>query len=302
MSAVPAPLFDRIRACPSLTPSERVVAGFYEDTYPGAALLRLDEVSAAAGVSTATVTRFARKIGYRDFRELHRELQSEVRARLDAPRRRLARAQETARGAASRTAADASTSDIDARFAIATADLRATAARLDRSSFDRVVELLADDTRPLLLGAVASGQPLIDYFGLLLRYLRGGVTVLGGVDRWAHALAGLPADAVVVAAAFDRYPVPVQRLLRFARAKGATTVLLTNRRSSPLTAEADHCLFVESHADPVFRSRVGLVFVFEALLDAVARRATSASDRATDVERFFALMGGYLPAEPAGTD
>ena len=83
-------------------------------------------------------------------------------------------------------------------------------------------------------------------------------------------------------------------MLRFARARGATTVLITNRRSSPLTADADLSLFVASHADPMFRSRVGLLVLLEALLDAVAAQVPQAG-RAADVERVFSLMGGYLP-------
>lgn len=283
-------LLQRIAACRDLTTGERTVASFYEDSYPGAALLSLQDVCAATGVSTATVTRFARKLGYADFRGLRRALRAEARSHLDVPRDRLARLTPRRGGA---TSAPAPT-HLEQRFAVAAGDLGATARGLDPAVFEAVVGLIADTDRPLVLGAVASGQPLLHYFSLLLRYVRGDVTLLDGADRWAHALAGLRPDAVVIGAAFDRYPVPVQRLLRFARARGATTVLITNRRSSPLTADADLSLFVASHADPMFRSRVGLLVLLEALLDAVAAQVPQAG-RAADVERVFSLMGGYLP-------
>lgn len=303
-------LLQRIAACRDLTTGERTVASFYEDSYPGAALLSLQDVCAATGVSTATVTRFARKLGYADFRGLRRALRAEARSHLDVPRDRLARLGSRAAGRHATTATTGSTATsgsrattgsaktsapthLEQRFAVAAGDLAATARGVDPAVFETVVGLIADTDRPLVLGAVASGQPLLHYFSLLLRYVRGDVTLLDGADRWAHSLAGLQPNAVVIGAAFDRYPVPVQRLLRFARGRGATTVLITNRRSSPLTADADLSLFVASHADPMFRSRVGLLFLLEALLDAVAEQVPQV-ERAADVERVFSLMGGYL--------
>lgn len=282
------PFLARIEACERLTPAERRIAGYFEDAYPRVALLNLSEVCAAVGVSSATVTRLARKLGYSDFRDLSQSLQAEVWQHLDSPRDRLAKARTRA------PADDAARSEIDERFALASHDLRSTASGLDRTAFGQVADLICDPERPLILGAVASGQPLMRYFGLLLDYLRPGVTTLDGADRWAHDLAGLDASTVVLGAAFDRYPVPVQRLLRFARGKGATTVLLTNQRSSPIVPDADVSLFVVSHADSVFRSRVGLLFVIEALVDAVALASPGHGRRAEDVEQFFGLMGGYL--------
>lgn len=288
------PLLERIAACDELTPGEAAVARFYEDGYPGVALLKLQQVSAAAGVSTATVARFAHKLGYADFRELSAALQEEVSHRLTHPRDRLAHL-------AADGSAQAGPGVLADRLAIAESDLRESADRLDPATFDAVVGLVADAQRPLFLGAVASGQPFLQYAALLLRYLRGGVTVLDGTDRWAHDLAGMPSDAVVLAVAVDRYPIPVQRLLQFARERGAATVLITNRRSSPLVRDADHVLFVASRTDTVFRSRLGLMFVLEALLDAVGRLHPEGTERATDIEQFFSVMGGYLPQPPPGS-
>ncbi|MDN5569829.1 MAG: MurR/RpiR family transcriptional regulator [Propionibacteriaceae bacterium] len=292
MVSVTGPLLQRIGACHDFTPSEQAVAGFYADAYPGVALLKLHEVCAAAGVSTATVIRFARKLGYADFRDLNSSLQAEVKQRLNAPRDRLARL------ASQRAAPPPAPRALQERFALAAQDLRETARGIDPESFGRFIDLLADADRPLHLGAVASGQPLLRYFALLLAYLRGNVVVLDGTDRWSHELAGLDAHAVVVAEAFDRYPVAVQRLLRYANAKGATTVLLTNRHSSPLVRETDLTLFVASQSHPMFGSRVGLLLLLEAALDALAARLPNTDGRADDIEHFFTVMGGYLsPSE-----
>lgn len=280
---------DRLSAAANLTAGEQAVARYFEDHWPSSALAQLRQITEATGVSSATVARFARKLGYADFRDLSNAGRRETQARLDVPATRLRRLHER------------ESPDTDARllptvrFEVAAADLGHTLSGIDLDAFARIAGLLADSHRPLYLGAVASGQPLLHYFALLLRYLRPNIVVLDGVDRWAHELAGLEPGAVVLGAAFDRYPVPVQSLLQFAQTKGATTVLLTNRRSSPLVSHANISLFVTSRAEPLFRSRVGLVVLLESLVDAVALRLGSNAERADDIETFFELMGGYLP-------
>ena len=185
------PFLDRL-ASADLTARERDVACFYEDRLPGAALLNLEEVCQGVGVSSATVARFARKLGYADFRDMTRSLRTRVRHDLSLPVERLRRLGDG--GVPGRTV-------LGHRAALAQEAVSGVLACVDDEVLGRVGALVADADRPLYLGAVASGQPLLHYFGLLLSYLRGGVTVLDGTDRWAHALAGLDARAVVLAAA-----------------------------------------------------------------------------------------------------
>jgi transcriptional regulator, RpiR family len=137
----------------------------------------------------------------------------------------------------------------------------------------------------------------MQYFGLLLSYLRGGVVILDGTDRWAHALAGLEADAVVLAATFDRHPAPVEALLHLAHQRGATSILLTNRRTGPLVPLADILLTTPLVTqEPMFRTRVATLVVLEAMLDAVAAERPGHPEprRAEAVEETFDLMRGYL--------
>ena len=257
-----APFLDRI-ASADLTARERDVARFYENSLPGAALLNLEEVCRGVGVSSATVARFARKLGYADFRAMSRSLRAGVRQDLSLPVDRLRWLDDGEDRAPESVLAH--------RVHLAQASLSASLTSIDEAAFARACDLVADDDRPLYLGAVASGQPLLHHFCLLLAYLRTGVTLLDGTDRWAHAAAGINADSVVLAAAFDRSPAPVKALLRLARRREATSILLTNRRTGPLPPLADVLLTTTSPAqDAMFRTRAATLVVLEALLDAVA--------------------------------
>ncbi|MFC2570597.1 MAG: MurR/RpiR family transcriptional regulator, partial [Schaalia sp.] len=89
------PFLDRL-ASARLTARELDVARFYEDNLPGAALLNLEEICRAVGVSSATVGRFARKLGYSDFRAMSRILRAGVREELSLPVERLRRMHDDA--------------------------------------------------------------------------------------------------------------------------------------------------------------------------------------------------------------
>ena len=70
--------------------------------------------------------------------------------------------------------------------------------------------------------------------------------------------------------------------------------MVTNRPGGPLTAEVDHLLAITSQSSPMFRSRVPLMAVLEALLDAICVRVEGADERAGRIEEFFERAGSYV--------
>ena len=147
---------------------------------------------------------------------------------------------------------------------------------------------------PSLPGAAATGRPLMQYFGLLLSYLRGGVTILDGTDHWAHALAGLEANAVVLAATFDGTRPGPKPCCAWQANAALPRSSLTNRRTGPLVPLADILLTTPlATQEAMFRTRVATLIVLEAILDAVAAEH-SEHLRAESVEEIFTLMRGYL--------
>ena len=217
---------------------------------------------------------------------MSRSLRTGVREELSLPVERLRRMHDDA--------APLPRSVLEQRVGTAQEVLAGCSSAIDTEAFNRACALVSDTDRPLYLGAAATGRPLMQYFGLLLSYLRGGVTILDGTDHWAHALVGLEADAVVLAATFDRHPAPVEALLRLAGQRGATSILLTNRRTGPLVPLADILLTTPlATQEAMFRTRVATLIVLEAILDAVAAEHPEHL-RAESVEEIFTLMRGYL--------
>lgn len=261
----------------ALTASERAVAEFYESSLPGAAFMNLQQVASASGVSTASVSRFARKLGFEDFRDMTASLSTDARLVLERPGDRIATSDGEGRA--------------DGRIARAREDLDATAAAMDWAQVHRAIDLLRDTSRPLVLGAVASGQPLLEHMGLLLSYLRGDVRVLAGTDRWPHEIAALGDRHVVLVAAYDRDPLPVVHLVERAHAAGAATIAVTNVLTSPLLRMADVPLRLRTGPGTPFGSRVALLAVLETLVDGVAEAQPEGHRRADAIEQSFDALG-----------
>lgn len=272
-----ADLRARIDAVAHFTPAETKVAEFYLSSLPAAAFLNLTQASQACGVSTATVARFARRLDFDDFRAMSGWLMAGARRELERPHDR-------------RAAASLIDHPLSHAFTRAERDLRASLTSLDADGFERATGLVADASRPLYLGAVASGQPLIEHFALLLSYLRGGIHMLDGVDRWPHQLAGLDERSVVLAAAYDRDPLPVIDLLQLTHDARATSIVITNQHRSPLLRMADVGLIITTDRGSMFGSRVATLCVLEGLLDAMSRNAGADTGRSEAIERAFGAL------------
>ena len=168
-------LYARLGELQTMTPTDAVIAQYFEDSFPHLALENLDEISAATGASTASVTRFVRKLGYASFRDFSRSLREEVAVNFDLPSDRTTNGPiPNEPGAMWRSKMDAARRSIDVGLN-----------SMDGEAFDRVVEVLRDDSRPLYLVAAASGHPLLDYFQTLVRYYRREV-VTQIMSCWSH--------------------------------------------------------------------------------------------------------------------
>ncbi|AXE40053.1 MurR/RpiR family transcriptional regulator [Acidipropionibacterium virtanenii] len=255
-------LFARIASLDGLTAADRALAGYFESSFPNLAFQNLEAIATGAGVSVASVTRFVRKLGYEDFKGFSTSIRAEVEANFDRPLQRQNQPLPEGPGA-----------ELAQHLNAAVAEIGKTLDVTSAAEFDRIADLLADETRPLFLASAATGRALMRYFYLLSKYHRGNVHLLPGADMNPHELVDITSDAVIFATAFDRHPKPVEIALRMGRKRGAATALLTNRATSPLRIYADHVLLVHTDPTPRFKSRGTMLLVLESLLTAMETRA-----------------------------
>lgn len=259
----------------SLTPAERRIAEAVLAAPQLVGFGTVAELAGAAGVGTATVVRFATKLGYDGFSDLQQSVQTDLTGQLRPAVERI-RDQRT----------EADDSLIGRHTDLEGDNVRSTLDPLDPAIVRDVVDRLADARhRVLVLSGVAS-QGVAQQFLGDLGLLRGGCELLvGSPVEIARTLSFAGPGATVVAIDLRRYERWVIEALHLARRRDAWVVALTDSVLSPLASNADRTLVVSAAAAGPFDSHVGTLALLNLLVTEVARATRiEATDRLDHLE------------------
>ena len=262
-----------------LTPAERQLTETLLRDYPVAGLQSITRVAEAAGVSTPTVIRTARKLGFDGFPELQSALRDEASARIKEPILKRQGWPE-----------DRGDSPAFRRFAEAAfANLSGTIDRLDPATYDAIAGLLSDTGRAVYLLGGRITRSNADYFFNHLQIVRPGVTLLApSPNVWPQYLLDMDDRSVLVLFDIRRYEADLARLATLAKDRGATIVLFTDQWGSPIAKTADHVVNALVEVPSSWDSTLGLNLVVEALVAEIqSRRWDGAKDRIETLEEMF---------------
>ncbi|WP_368484314.1 MurR/RpiR family transcriptional regulator [Pseudooceanicola sp. HF7] len=261
-----------------LTASEKRVGEMILRDYPMAGMQSVTKLAELAEVSTPTVIRMARKLGYEGFPEMQTALREEVAERIKAPAlKRDARAESGER-------------HLMHRFAEAVvANINASLERLDPAVFDAVASLLADSARPAYFVGGRITRANASSFHNHMQIIRSNVTLLSQTPNvWPHYLLDMDEAAVLVVFDIRRYEKDLQKLAELAHARGAAIVLFTDQWGSPIAEVAQHVFRLQVEAPSNWDSTIAIMAVVEALIaDVQARRWDESRDRLEELESMF---------------
>lgn len=263
----------------ALTPAERRVSDALLRDYPVAGLQSITRLAEAAGVSTPTVIRLARKLGFPGFPEMQAALRDEASEQIRTPILR-------------REAWPTGRADLPAFRAFAEAafdNLARTIERLDPASFEGITRLLADPGRRIFLTGGRITRSNADYFFNHLQIIRADVTLLAASSNvWPQYLLDMKAGSVLVLFDIRRYERELERLATLAKERGARIALFTDAWGSPITRVADHVVRATVDVPSSWDSTLGLNLVIEALIAEVqTRNWDPARERIERLEEMF---------------
>lgn len=243
-----------------LTRAERQFANLIRESYPMSGLGSITAIAEAAGVSTATVTRAARKLGFASFPRLQTALRAELEAIVSSPITKH-----------DHWAEEAPDTHILNRFADAVLEnLRQTLRHLDPETFGAVVGLLCDSQRAVHVVGGRITHALAEYFFTHLQVIRSGMTLIpSNSSTWPQYVLNMRAGDVIVAFDIRRYERDIQRLAEMATAKDAVLVLFTDQWGSPVAKLATHSIHARIEVPSAWDSSVVTLFIVEALIAAV---------------------------------
>jgi len=262
-----------------LTQSERQLASILLQDYPIGGLQSITKLAASAKVSTPTVIRMARKLGFDGFPALQDALREEVAAQIKKP-------------ISKRDAwmADASTEHPLYRFADAVAsNLRHTLDRTDTAKFDAVAQILADTRCHIYVAGGRITRSTADYLFNHLQIIRPKVTQLGNSPNiWPQHLLDMDDRSVLVLFDIRRYESDLEKLASLASARGSKVVLFTDQWGSPVARTADYTFNALVEAPSSWDSTIAVVLIVEALIAEVQNaRWDESKERIEELEAMF---------------
>ena len=279
-----ADVLERLRReLPSLSQREARAARHLIANYPMAGLNTVAEFAEQSGVSTATVLRLVRRLGFSVYADFQDSLRRHLEVTLQSPLLRFSQSERRPAG---------TQSHFLARFP---PNLAASLEELDRvvpaSEFDKVVALLSEPRRDIHFIGGRYSSNLATYIADLLSAVRGRIHVVSGqTQRWPQHLLDIGRNSVLVVFDVRRYQ---QDVIEFAQKaatqQGATVVLFTDIWQSPVSRVARHVLPFPVESPSVFDMLTMGMALGEALVGATAARI--GGDGKTRIERLETLRG-----------
>ncbi|MDR2332808.1 MAG: MurR/RpiR family transcriptional regulator [Burkholderiaceae bacterium] len=253
------------RARPGLTRSHQQMADYVLEHPLQAAIMPIDELADAVGVSIATANRFARAIGLDGYPMLRAELVRGFEAMLAPVEKMRARLEKPG--------------SIHDAFVAAMEEsqrnVAATLEMLEPAACEAAVHEILGAQRIYVVGFGSSGW----LCGLLHRCLEAhcdNVHLLASVAGSSHGARLLPRmkpTDLVIAVCFPRYITDTILLTQRARERGVRVLALTDGPQSPVAQLADCCLYAQTENYYAANSEAAILALIEALASAVALQA-----------------------------
>ncbi|WP_407494939.1 MurR/RpiR family transcriptional regulator [Pseudooceanicola sp. MF1-13] len=250
-----------------LTAAERKLAAVLQQDVFVAGLQSITRLADEAEVSTPTVIRLARKLGFNGYPDLQEAIRAELGERMKRPLAKLEASRDDARD------------HIVSRFAEAVSDnINRTLARLDLAEFDAVAELLSDPARAVHLLGGRITRSNAHYFFNHLQIIRPNVRLLDSSPSvWPQSLLEMNDAATLIVFDIRRYERELEKLAGIAVDQGATVVLVTDAWGSPIEKIAAHTFRAMVEVPSSWDSTLAINFLIEALVADIQSRSSQQS-------------------------
>ncbi|WP_309083922.1 MurR/RpiR family transcriptional regulator [Chelativorans sp.] len=253
------------RDLPQLSGREARAARHLLANYPMAGLTTVAEFAAQSGVSTATILRLVKRLGFSVYADFQAALRRHLEETLQSPLIRFGE----------RQVSEGSENDpfLDRFMEAMVGHMQALRGSVPAAEFEKVVALLSDPRRDIHIVGGRYSSNLGAYVADLLTAVRGRVfTIRGQTQQWPQHLLDMGKSSVLLVFDVRRYQQDVIEFAGAASRRGATVVLLTDAWQSPASRAADHVLTFQVESPSIFDVLTIGMALSEALVGAVASK------------------------------
>ena len=266
--------------------SNRAIADYVLRNQVRVTALGIEELAEACDVSTATISRFARDLGFKNYAAMRGAVAETLQSVLQPV--------EKLRSTIARRAAKASPALESLGYAEAA--ITATSRALAGTQIDRIGAVLTKARTVYVLGFGLSSFLAGALAMHLQPFCRHVVEAAGsgGTEVAASHLATITDKDVLVVISLPRYTLDAASLTRFARDAGATIVSITDSPASPLAELGHHVLYAHSTHPVLPSSSSAALAVIEALAVSLM---TSNKANVAKAARHTEAIAAYLYGE-----
>ena len=249
----------------SMSKGQKAIANYILENYETAAYMTAAKLGETTGVSESTVVRFSMELGYEGYPHFQKALQEELKVKLTSVQRL---------NAASRFSDDASIvksilqADMDS--------LKYTYENLDEDAFSKAVKTILDAKKIYIMG-LRSSSPLSSFMHFYMTPLFDDVRHIhsnSANEVFEQILPIGPGD-VMIGISFPRYSTRTIQSLQYARSRGASVIVITDKADTPMTQYADVALFARSDMASFVDSLTAPLSLINALLVALGMHRKS---------------------------
>ena len=260
---------------PKLSKSHKKIANYILENANIVPFFKVATLAKKAGVSEATVVRFATTLGYSGYPEMQRSMQNSIQKQLTTTERLKMSSQVY--DDKEHAVYDIFRDDIE--------NIKSTMEQLDVESFHRAGQKLLNANR-IYISANRSAASLGVFLQYYLNIILANSEILAMGEGVSEQLYSLNEDDVVIGISFARYSNSTINTIAFAKDMGASTISITDTLLSPLlqhsditlTASSDMPSFIDSFAAPFSLINALIVYLGKAREEAVEERLTKMED------------------------
>jgi len=249
------------------------------------AFLTITELGKRVRASEASLTRFARSLGFKGYSELQHMLQEEVRKNL-TPQEKMRQSLKQYDGNSSHS--------LKRIFAEEAEKIKQGYEEVDEESFQRAVDTVVRSQKVYIMGQGIS-VAIVDFLQFRFRRMGFDVSALtdGGSSSMENLLALTPEDTLIAIGFFRMYP-EVVAALEFAKKVGARSIGITEDRHTLIAKNSDTALLAPRGSV----SQLNSLALPMALVHAFAMRvAVNRKDEVLDMMEKLQWMNGKLPTK-----
>ncbi|MFY9189323.1 MAG: MurR/RpiR family transcriptional regulator [bacterium] len=252
---------------PGLAESQQTLGAYILEHYREVANLSALDLGKKAGVSDATVVRFAKAIGFSGYAELKKELYNCVAA-TETP------SEKMIKSVGRKEKIDSALTQI---FQTDIHNIQRTFADFSKDSMNRAIEALSNARKLYILG-LNSCESLAVFLHFHLRRLHLDVELItsGGLVLFEQ-LAYIDSNDGLVVISYPRYSKDSLRAISLAKDRKACVISITDKPYSPIAKGADISLIAHSSSPGFYNSYAAATTICNALVFSIAMQNESKS-------------------------